>query len=499
MSQHTLKTFKYIVKPALSIILAGAVLMCLMLNEVRADVPAQGPTSTTKVGNGDDGGDLEHKEKVTGGILENTREKAAKHLKDMGARQIPYLGTLIDEVERTELYLVHQNINAPKDFDKGLEISPDGKYVYARTFARPYAATRFFPAALMLSEQQLINLHIHEALHRSLPEAVREDESVVSKITLALTDPNASFDSAKSITVATVETATEKLQASKATAPAALDGPRVGGQAIYANYPIEPEPTERLKRPSFFRYAYQAYDLENRNEEDSTPILGMHRLDSFLHPFGRGPNAVGMGLSFSFVKLADRSYLGPLQISGRYLLATWRQFDVEIFGEYGMYTLSAEELKNLPQARDTTTFGISMRREGEYFYSENFVSYTLPSESEFEVSNTKYNQKFGGLTNASISLGGKYKAMSLGVKGDLLLSQGYEVAATNGTFKQPADRLRMVKFGPEFALNYDAISWKVFAHQIIDGTPGAKLDDVADLMGHGAGQGYAGSSLTVQF
>ncbi|MBX3019468.1 MAG: hypothetical protein KF767_16395 [Bdellovibrionaceae bacterium] len=501
MKTEILTPLKFVLKPVIGFVLACAIFATFLLGEARATAPAIDQQSTTKVGNGDDGADLEHKEKVTSGILETTREKAAKHLKDMGTRQIPYLGNLIEEVERTEIYLVHQNIAVPKDFDKGQEVSPDGKYVYARTFARPYAATRFFPAALMLSEQQLINLHIHEALHRALPESVREDESVVSEITLALTDPNASFDRAKSITVAAVERAEEKLQNARA-ATAAAQGPVVAlppnGGAL-AMEPFEPAVTERLKRPSFFRYSFLVYDKEARDEDESTPVLGMQRLDSFLHPFGRGPNALGMGLSFSFVRLPDRSYLGPLQVSGRYLLATWRQFDVELYGEHSMYTLSSEELKNMPQARDVTTFGVSMRREGEHFYSENFLSYSLPSESEFTVSNTKYRQKFGGLTNASIAFGGKYRGFTAGLKGDLLLSQGYEVEAVSGTFTQPADRLRIVKFGPELGYNHEALNWKLFAYQIIDGTPGAKLDDVADLMGHGAGQGYAGTSLAIQF
>lgn len=462
---------------------------------------AANETTTTKVGNGDDGADLEHKEKVTSGILEMTREKAATHLKQLGAKNIPHLGNLVDEVEKTEIYLVHQNIQVPKEFDRGQEVSPDGRYVYARTFAQPYAATRFFPASLMLTEQQLINLHIHEALHRALPESVRENESVVSEITLALTDPKASFDSAKSITVASVEKAEREAAAALArtnTAPATT-GSYGGGDTRIPWAEYEPKVTERLKRPSFFRYGYASFDRRSNDDGNSTPILGMHRLDSYLHPFGRGPNALGLGLSFSYVVLQDRNYLGPVQISGRYLLATWREFDVEVYAEQALYTLSAEELKNLPQARDTTTVGISMRRDGEFMYSENFLSYTLPSEAEFNVGSVQYKQRYGNLLNASVAFGGRYKSLSAGVRGDLLLSQGFSVESASGSFSQDADRVRIVKFGPEVALNYEALQWKLFAYQVIDGTPGASLDDVADLMGHGSGQGYAGSSLAVQF
>lgn len=478
--------------------LTTVTLVSLILGtEIARSNPEVGPvsSSTTKVGNGDDGADLEKTQKITSGILQTTREKAVQHLKDLGSRSIPYLGSLIDEAERSDLYLVEENIKNPKGFDRGQEVSPDGKFVYARTFARPYAATRFFPAALMLSEQQLVNLHIHEALHRALPESVRENESVVSEITLSLVDPKASFDSVKAVTVAAVEKEQDRVAAMGT--PLLARGNYTGSPQTLAYREPEPEATERLKRPSLVRYSYFGYDRRAKDDDVSIPILGMHRFDSYLHPFGDGPKAIGMGLSFSFINLPDRSYLGPLQISARYLMATWRQFDVELYAEHSMYTLSAEELKNLPQARDVTTVGISMRREGEWFYSENYLAYTLPSEAEFTVGNSKYQQKYGALTNASVSVGAKFKAVSLGVKGDLLLSQGFEV--TGDTFSAPADRVRMVKLGPELAINYEALQWKAFAYQVIDGTPGAKLDDVADLMGHGAGQGYAGTSLAIQF
>lgn len=472
----------------------------LSLSPAFAQLAVSGPqeTSTTKVGNGDDGADLEQKEKITAGLLIVTRDKAAAHLEKLGARNIPHLGNLLDEVTKAEIYLVQENIKVPKDFDKGQEVSPDGRFVYARTFARPYAPTRFFPAALMLSEQQLINLHIHEALHRALPENVREDESVVSEITLALTDPSAGFDSAKATTVAAVE------KKQKAVAEAAV---REASPAMETGFGLlrvhqtefEPPVTERLKRPSFFRYSFTAFNEKAGAGDASIPVSSMHRIDNFLHPFGHGPNAVGMGLSFSYLNLNDRSYLGPLQVSGRYLLATWRTFDVELFCEHSMYTLSNEELKTLPKIRDNTTVGISMRREADRFYTENFISYTLPSESSFKVGSSQYNQRFGSITNAGVSFGGKYKTMSLGIKADLLLSQGVETAASSGSFVQEAERFRIVKFGPEFAMNFDDLQWKLYAQHIIDGTPGASLDDAADLMGHGSGQGYMGSSLSVSF
>ncbi len=447
----------------------------------------------TIVGNGDDGSDLENLERISSGILENTRQQASTLLEKMNVKGVQHLGTLSDEVSKADMYLVQQNAPQTKDFDRGLEVSQDGRFVYARTIARPYSATRFFPAALLLSEQQLVRLHIHEALHRALPESVRENESAVSDITLAITEPNASFDSIRTKTIATVDRMQATIMATSAGSPA---------QGSVSNYlEIEPPPTERLKNPSFFRYSFQAY----QNSKTSTfggigvPVNSMHRIDSYLHPFGRGPRAIGMGLSFSYLNLPDRSYLGPIQISARFLLATWRQFDVDLWAEQGLYTLSQEELKNLPNSRDTTTLGISMRREAEWFYTENFISYTLPSKSETEFGGTKYTYNYKSLVDVSVSFGARVKKVWLGARGDVLLSNGFETADDKGLWSTPAERIRLVRVGPELGFRMENLVFRAYAQQVIDGTPNYNLDSIANIMGHGAGQGYVGSSLSLQF
>jgi hypothetical protein len=121
----------------------------------------------TKVGNGDDGSDLEGFDLVTSGRLVESRLKAVELLKKLNIHGVPQLGALIPEVKNTKLYLTKRNINANRLKELGAFHSGEQKYVYARTFARPYAATRFFPAALKLDDSQLIALHIHEGLHRA--------------------------------------------------------------------------------------------------------------------------------------------------------------------------------------------------------------------------------------------------------------------------------------------------------------------------------------------
>lgn len=448
-----------------------------------------GAVSTTTVGNGDDGSDLENLEKITTGALAVTRSQAVELLNKLNVKGIPHLGSLREELETSDMYLVMRNVPA-KEFDRGMEVSEDGRLVYARTFARPRSPTRFFPAALLLSEQQMVRLHIHEALHRALPEHVRENESIVSEITLALTEPGASFDSVEGKVLALVP----HRQAQQIAAnPAPFDGQTLQLRAQ------EPEPTERLNRPSFFRYGYHVFQQKPDRDATLTPVRSMHRLDSFLHPFGRGPRAVGLGLSFSYLDLPDRSYLGPVQISGRFLLSTWRLFDVDLWAEHSLYTLSEHELKNMQIARDTTRIGVSIRRDANYFYSENYLAVTLPSNAEFSFGNVKYLQKYNSMVEACVGFGGRLGFLSLGMRGDLILSQGFEVRSASGTFYQPAERIRLVRFGPELNVQMKQLAWRVFAQQVVDGTPGYNLDDIADLMGHGSGQGYVGSSLSAQF
>lgn len=450
------------------------ILLCIL--------PALAMAGPTKVGNGDDGADLEKLQKVESGILVSTRDKALEQLRALNVRSVKGLGTLEQELKQAAMYVVQGDVASPKKFDKGMETSADGKWVYARTIAQPHSPVRFFPASLSLDEEQLVKLHIHEALHRALPESIREDESVVSEITLALTSPGANRDS--------VEVVMGRSLSSPQMANHPMVPPLVG-VSVY-------QPTERLKTPSTLRYGYQVFNIK-KDEKDLYPLVGMHRVDNFLHPFGGPTDSLGMGLSFSFLKMEDRSYMGPLQISGRQLLSTWRAFDVEAYGEYSMYTLSNEELKNLPQARDAMTLGVSIKRDADYFYTENFLSAVLPSAKEFKIGGVRYRQDYSSIVTAKVGAGGKYKGFSGGLNLELSLTDGSEVFSASGSFLKEKERIRLVKFGPEVGYASGGFKAALFAKSVIDGTPGYTISDMGDLLGHGAGQSFAGSSLEYRF
>lgn len=143
-------------------------------------------------------------EKVTSGILSNTRQSAVARLEKLDVRRVAHLESLIDDVTKSEIQLEEKNDTNTKPFNHGLEVSADDHYVYAQTAPSASSATRFFPAALQLPEDQLVRLHIHEALHRTLPESIRSNESAVEEITLAICDPKANFESVQGKTIAAI-------------------------------------------------------------------------------------------------------------------------------------------------------------------------------------------------------------------------------------------------------------------------------------------------------
>lgn len=146
------------------------------------------------VGNGDGGADLEGAAPITDGPIIAARARAVELLKRLNVEGVPGLGMLLPEVESSPLYLARDNRQPDGRDDQGTFHSDMRGRVYARTFAHPHAATRFFPVALGLSEDQLIALEVHEGLHRSLPASIAEDEGTVTTLTLAITSPSATFD-----------------------------------------------------------------------------------------------------------------------------------------------------------------------------------------------------------------------------------------------------------------------------------------------------------------
>jgi hypothetical protein len=96
---------KHIIRAATSTVSFCVISMFLLSHS------AAGPT---RVGNGDDGGDLEAAVPVRSGILVETRLEAVNKLKALQVSGVEGLGLLIPEVEKAEMLLVGQNIDLSK-------------------------------------------------------------------------------------------------------------------------------------------------------------------------------------------------------------------------------------------------------------------------------------------------------------------------------------------------------------------------------------------------
>lgn len=464
-------------------------LEALLLGIVILLLTAVATAGATKVGNGDDGGDLEGAEKVETGILIETRAQAVELLKNLRVHSIEHLGHLLPEVEKSQIYLVRMDMAPKISDDKGMTVGgADQQSVYARTFAEPHAATRFFPKSLMLGQSQLVALHIHEGLHRALPAEVREDESIVSAITLALTSADTSFDRVRETVDREVGTRLRAL----ATNQRGTTNPGLNG-AVAQTRATQPEP--EIERPSSFTYTYRSF--LKPNEETSYPVESLQSLQSFLYPFGTGGKALGVGIELSYLRTTDRSFMGPLELSGRMRLLTYRSFDVGLWGTYAMNTLSDDEFQNSPLGRDVASFGLSARREAKNYYIENRLSVSPESSAKQKIGKIEYEHNYGTLTGAEVRAGGKYRGFEIGGFAELLLSDNYVVKG--GAFKMESGRYRIFSAGPELAFNYDSLRVALSGRFVIDHTPGVNLDYAGDLMGRGVGQGSIQSSLSFRF
>lgn len=440
--------------------------------------------AVTKVGNGDNGRDLEGFEKIESGKIIEARNAALRLLEKVNTRGIRGLGNLIPEVEKADLYMAIKDSSAIDDYESGKYHSNIEGLVYARTFAEPHAPTRFFPIANDLDERQLVALQIHEALHRALPKSVREDEDIVSKITLAITSPDATYDrvaavSEKNIPNEVLYTGTRYYDDGKSAS------------SMRAQIPDD----ATIKRPSIFRYNYKSF-VKSKEIEQPSKYNSMHSVESYMYPFGSDENPIGVGVALSLLRTeSEETELGPLAISGRSRVWSTRGFDVGVWGELALNTLSAEELKNSPFGRDVFSAGLSMRKDTSVFYVENILGVALPGKTKQKIGNLNYEHEFGSLTTARVRVGGKTRGFALGGFGEILLSDYYRV--TGGEFKYDSGRFNIISAGPEMSFSSGNFTVSMFGRFIVSRTKDASYDSLGYLFGAGTKEGFIGGSLAL--
>ncbi len=427
------------------------------------------------VGNGDDGGDLEGAVALSDGPIVESRLKAREHVQKLGLKGVRGLGSLEDEISKTQLFLAPEDRKANLPQDQGPFHADMRGLVYARTLPSAHASTRFYPSAKTLSADQLVALHVHEALHRALPPAVREDEAKVSEITLAITAPGASRDQVEQ----TIDRIIPVAQTRLIEPDVSLDDPTY----------------QQFLTPSTVGYSFRTFFLDQATS-DQTPRQ-MHSFHSYLYPFGGTNSPFGLGIEMAFVKSSSAFLAGPLGLSARLRIWSSRSFDVGIWGVAHLNTLSAEEMKNSPFGRDIGTFGISFRKSFKYGYVENLVSLSTPGKSQQAVGLVNYTYDYGTVVQAKIRAGVKLAYVSLGLFGEIHLADYFRVSG--GAFGYDSGRYRILSAGPEVTMTFDQFQFGLQGRMLASATNGANFSYLGNLLGIGTAQGGIGASASILF
>ncbi|MCF8060219.1 MAG: hypothetical protein K9K67_13040 [Bacteriovoracaceae bacterium] len=439
----------------------------------------------TVVGNGDDGRDLEGFVLLKEGKIVEARDEALKKLENLNIKSVPGLGSLIPELKNSPLYITKADITTEKLVKLGAFTNDESGLVYARTFPRPYSATRFFPASKGLAKDQIISLHIHEALHRALPENIRDNEPIVSDIALAITTPETTFDQINSV-VAKYLIPVKTAESSPTLAP---------NKTLVEQLRPPAKPHSRIHNPSRVSLGYISFadsKLEGTSQS-SIPVKNMYRFSSHLYPFGGEFTAVGIGIDANFLKTENDSQMGPLGISFRYLAWTVKEFDIELFGRADLNSLSNEELQNSLLGRDVYKIGLTLAKRSDYLYIENDLEYTFESDTTQTIGNIEYNYGFGSIIAARMRFGGYVGKFNLGGFGEFLLSDNFTVEG--GAFKLENGRNRLISGGPEIQWRGQQFGLRLYGRYLLASNKDTDYEFLGDLHGRGVGQGNLGIDL----
>ncbi len=417
------------------------VMGCLYLEKVNAGVVV--------IGNSDEGGDLENLAPVTSGPIQDAKFAAIELLKKVNVSGVPSLGNLIPEIEKSEMFIAEKDVKASIQDDYRPDHLSTNGFVYARTVPEPYAPTRFFPVAQRLTKDQLIKLHIHEGLHRALPEEYRTDESIVAQITLAITSPDTSFDQVASVSRKLLKTSVKEAVSFK--------------EDLY---------------PSFLGYSLR--QLNGADENDGFDVSRTHTIKSYLYPFGTDDSSLGMGIEFSLIERDNDIQSGPLGLSFRWKALTARKFDFDLFGSVSLNTLSFQEIRRSPYGRDIYELGISMRRSIKSFYIENSISLRNGGESVQTIGLVNYTYKFGNVVEPAIHFGYIWENFHFGSYLNFFLSDNFEIFSGNNSFLNTG-RFRVVTIGPEVSYKIKEFSVGVSGRYIVDSTKDADLSYLGTL------------------
>jgi len=424
----------------------------------------------TKVGNGNDGFDLEGFDLVTSGKLIKTREMALIHIRSLNVSGIRGLGSLIPELENSKIYLTKKNINSKRLEELGAFHSGMEGFVYARTFSRSYAATRFFPAALGLDSKQLIALHIHEALHRALPKNAKDDEKKVTKITLALVSPETSHDNVLSVVK---EVIPELFIAS--------------GEEI-----IKIHKHSKLKNPGRLKFTANKYASSTKRDFATgitLPMQNTYDIETQFFPFGESSYAAGFGIASSYIFTErNENYFGPLELTARLLLWSKRRYDFEF--KLGTKLMSSSNSKVIDSlyGRDVILAGFEANKITNEFKLKFGLDLLGKSDYERILSNVATKYEVGPLLTLYGSAYYPWKKFEFGGQFNLLSLQSIRVSANNSTLLEKG-RDQYFTAGPKIIYKYNSkYGMSLGGEYLFNSNKKQDEDNLRDLFGSAMGQ-----------
>ena len=463
-------------------------LACILLSSATASA------APFRVGNGDSGSDLEKLKELKSGPIIDARDKALGLLNHLNTASVAGLGALQPEIERSPVFEANDDTSAELSEDQGIFHADMRGQVFARTLPEAHAATRFFPIAKSLSTDQLVSLHIHEGLHRSLPASVRRDEAVVSAITLAITSPKATNDSIQAAAQRYIPESDRLAMSPRGAAFVASNGQ--GAQSEAKVNPVSED--SRLNHPSVFSYEYRHYKQPSDSDPQAIyPITAMHVIKSELFPFGDEKTQLGIGISGSFISRPTASQMGPFGLSLKGLAWSSRGFDLGFWAEGSFNVLSAEELKNSPLGRDTISGGISIKKDLPLISFENLIGFTLPGTAKQTLGAVEYSHQFGSVIFAQISAAARVGQFRLGAYTEINLADYYRV--TGGAFSFDSGRYRLLSAGPRVSYEMQNMAVTLYGRFKVDASKDASFDYLGNLMGQGVAQGTIGANLSFYF
>jgi hypothetical protein len=429
----------------------------------------------TKVGNGDSGSDLEGFELVTKGELINSKNDAIKLLKNLNTQAIVGLGNLLPELENSKVYMTKKDISSKELDEMGAFHSGLEGLVYARTFAHSYAATRFFPASLKLNSKQLMALHIHEALHRSLPDQVHEDEQIVSKITLAIITPEQTADNIQAVVKENIPD---------------LFMPSTNHLVINKN--------SRIHNPSLVEISVSKWTESKR--VSSLPIDHSLNVNAQLFIFGESNLTSGFGISSNYLMTKNsQNYFGPLELTYRNLFYTNRGYDLEFKIGYQIMSTSNSKVINSAYGKNAFIIGINAKKLSDKFNLKlsgdliggNSISRNINSIStQYEIGST-------------INLGGELlipqKSYELGAQSKLIILNSLNVTQNNNSLlNKESDQYFSAGPVGKYHLNPDIVI-NLYGEYLFNSNKNSAEDHLRDLLGNGLGQWKWTTGVEIDF